>query len=152
MTAPRRNHLNKASEATLADGQGPSGDLADGSAAAALQRPDSRGRNDDWDELDWKQRKGRAFSELLEHLPTERLTGKVASTVIVTMSLEQVLGAARTAELHGQIETATGATAESRPSNRAADCDTGHQHSTSPDLTSDITLDGRGAKAVTFRR
>ena len=36
MTSPRRNHLNSTAEATLADGQQPAGDLADGSVAAGL--------------------------------------------------------------------------------------------------------------------
>jgi hypothetical protein len=36
MTAPRRDHLRKAAEAALADGQTAAGDLADGSVAADL--------------------------------------------------------------------------------------------------------------------
>ncbi len=46
---------------------------------------------------DWAQRYGAAFVELLEHLPTERLNGKVAATVVVTIDHDQLresLGAA----------------------------------------------------------
>ena len=44
-----------------------------------------------------RQRYGAAFVELLEHLPTDRLNGKVAATVVVTIDHEQLresLGAA----------------------------------------------------------
>ena len=46
---------------------------------------------------DWAQRYGAAFVELLEHLPTDRLHGKVAATVVVTVDhdrLKNSLGAA----------------------------------------------------------
>lgn len=48
-------------------------------------------------EVDWSQRYGQAFVELLEHLPTDRLSGKVAATVVVTVAHDQLknqLGAA----------------------------------------------------------
>jgi hypothetical protein len=137
MTSPRRNHLNSTAEATLADGQQPAGDLADGSVAAGLfaataeHRAEQPSRNPDWDALDWRQKRGRALVELLEHLPTDQLTGKVASTVVVSMTVEQVMGAAATAELSGAVETATGRAVAFGPSVGAATCDTGHQHSTS---------------------
>lgn len=57
------------------------------------------GRNNDWAALGWPEKNGRAFVDLLEHLDTERLHGKVASTVMVTMTLDQLLGAVRAAEL-----------------------------------------------------
>lgn len=47
--------------------------------------------------VDWSQRYGQAFVELLEHLPTDRLSGKVAATVVVTVEhdrLKAQLGAA----------------------------------------------------------
>ncbi|HEV7196958.1 MAG TPA: DUF222 domain-containing protein, partial [Pedococcus sp.] len=47
--------------------------------------------------VDWSQRYGQAFVELLEHLPTDRLSGKVAATVVVTVAHDQLknqLGAA----------------------------------------------------------
>jgi hypothetical protein len=127
MTAPRRDHLRKAAEAALADGQTAAGDLTDGSVAADLHastRPAPGktagaafgiatpaesaetagqatagaagqaaagvgaqrgvGRNADWADIDWAHRRGRALTELIEHLDTERLTGKVAATVIIT--------------------------------------------------------------------
>jgi hypothetical protein len=46
---------------------------------------------------DWAHRYGSAFVELLEHLPTDRLSGKVAATVVVTVDHDQLkasLGAA----------------------------------------------------------
>jgi hypothetical protein len=46
---------------------------------------------------DWAHRYGKAFVELLEHLPTDSLSGKVAATVLVTIDLDQLkagLGAA----------------------------------------------------------
>ncbi|HEV7148231.1 MAG TPA: DUF222 domain-containing protein [Pedococcus sp.] len=49
-------------------------------------------------EVDWSQRYGQAFVELLEHLPTDRLSGKVAATVVVTIDHEKLkdrLGAGR---------------------------------------------------------
>lgn len=49
-------------------------------------------------EVDWSQRYGTAFTELLEHLPTDRLHGKVAATVVVTIGLDALreqLGAAQ---------------------------------------------------------
>ena len=48
-------------------------------------------------DIDWAQRYGAAFVELLEHLPTDRLSGKVAATVVVTIDhdrLRESLGAA----------------------------------------------------------
>lgn len=77
------------------------------------------GRNDDWAALSWAEREGRAFTEILEHLPTDRLTGRVAATVVVTMTLEQVEAAAALARESGV------------PSVGAVACDTGHQLSTS---------------------
>ncbi len=49
------------------------------------------------EDLDWSQKYGRAFVELLEHLPTDHLTGKVNATIVVTMDHERLkagLGAA----------------------------------------------------------
>ena len=49
------------------------------------------------EELDWSQKYGRAFVELLEHLPTDHLSGKVNATVLVTLDhdgLKASLGAA----------------------------------------------------------
>lgn len=48
---------------------------------------------------DWAHRYGTAFLELVEHLPTDRLHGKVAATVLVTVDHERLaagLGAGRT--------------------------------------------------------
>ncbi len=170
MTAPRRDHLRKAAEAALADGQTAAGDLADGSVAADLHastRPAQNsgntagaafgigapaesaetagqatagaaglaaagvsagrgvGRNADWADIDWAHRRGRALTELIEHLDTERLTGKVAATVIITMTMEQAVGAARTAQLQASVREATGTLLEMTPSAGAASTDIG---------------------------
>ena len=167
MTAPRRDHLRKAAEALLVDGQTAAGDLADGSVAADLHAStrhpahsttagntagngagaafglaapaDSAeaagpagqatagaaspagqqaaagagagrgaGRNADWADIDWAHRRGRALTELIEHLDTERLTGKVAATVIVTMTMEQAVGAAQAALVQQSVRRAPG--------------------------------------------
>jgi len=148
MTAPRRDHLRKAAEAALADGQTAAGDLTDGSVAAdqhaSTRQPDQSntagrgagaafgvgagrgvGRNADWADIDWAHRRGRALTELIEHLDTERLTGKVAATVIVTMTVEQAVGAARTAQIQASVREATGTLLEMTPSAGAASTDTG---------------------------
>lgn len=111
MTAPRRDHHRPDDEAAPAE--------PDDSVAEALRQ-----RNHDWDSLGWDEKRGRAFTDLLEHLPTEQLTGKVASTVVVTMTVEQVLGAERAATLAAVTGVASG------PSVGASRTDTGHQHST----------------------
>ena len=137
MTSPRRDHLRKASEHLLADGQTCAGDLDDGSVAATLAesiaegaegQSVNEGRNSDWASLDWSQRRGRAFAELLEHLPTDKLTGKVASTVVVTMTVDQI-GAA--ADLAVGTSPESAALWGKTPGVGAVRCDTGHQHSTS---------------------
>ncbi len=152
MTSPRRDHLRKGAEAALADGQTPAGCIDDGSVAAGLlastlmPMPGSAqlgdgtrtaldtgapvasqlaGRNADWASLDWAQRRGRALADLIEHLDTDKLTGKVASTVIVTMTLEQALAAAKTAQLQAEVKAATGTLVEMAPSSGAAATDTG---------------------------
>jgi hypothetical protein len=51
------------------------------------------------DRLDWSQRQGQAFVELLEHLPTDRLHGKVAATVVVTLDQENLAAAVGVAGL-----------------------------------------------------
>jgi hypothetical protein len=63
---------------------------AQGAVTAAAQR-------EAFVPVDWPQRYGQALVELLEHLPTDRLAGKVAATVVVTIShdrLREQVGAA----------------------------------------------------------
>lgn len=43
-------------------------------------------------DTDWPHRYGLALLEILEHLPTDKLNGKVAATVVATMSLETLRG------------------------------------------------------------
>jgi len=42
------------------------------------------------DAVDWAQRQGQAFVELIEHLPTDRLHGKTAATIVVTLDHTQL--------------------------------------------------------------
>ena len=42
------------------------------------------------EDLDWSQKYGRAFVELLEHLPTDHLSGKVNATILVTLDHDQL--------------------------------------------------------------
>ncbi|QWC84650.1 HNH endonuclease [Nocardioidaceae bacterium] len=71
MTAPRRAALG----ATQAQGAQPLGD---------------GGR-------DWAHERGVAFAALLEHLPTDRLSGKTATTLVVTMDHTTLAGAVKAA-------------------------------------------------------
>jgi hypothetical protein len=48
---------------------------------------------------DWAHRYGSAFVELLEHLPTDALSGKVAATVVVTVGHDQLKAALGAAHL-----------------------------------------------------
>ncbi|NYG07260.1 hypothetical protein BJ986_001747 [Phycicoccus badiiscoriae] len=51
------------------------------------------------EELDWSQKYGRAFVELLEHLPTDHLSGKVNATIVVTLDHDQLKASAGAAHL-----------------------------------------------------
>ena len=42
------------------------------------------------DGFDWAHRQGQAFVEILEHLPTDRLHGKTAATIVVTLDHTQL--------------------------------------------------------------
>jgi len=87
MTAPRRQHPPGRPDARV-EGITTEGITAEGITAEGITAED-----------DWAHRQGLALTELLEHLPTDRLHGKVAATVVVTISLDQLrtqLGAAGT--------------------------------------------------------
>ncbi len=49
--------------------------------------------------IDWAHRHGESFVELLEHLPTDRLHGKVAATVLVTVEHAKLVDAVGAADL-----------------------------------------------------
>ena len=49
--------------------------------------------------LDWRHRRGLAFAELLEHLPTDHLHPKTAATVVVTIDHTVLEGARKAANL-----------------------------------------------------
>jgi hypothetical protein len=56
---------------------------------------------------DWDHRRGVAFAELLEHLPTDRLHDKTAATVVVAIDHEILQGALKAANLDtGQMISA----------------------------------------------
>ncbi|KQU70724.1 HNH endonuclease signature motif containing protein [Phycicoccus sp. Root101] len=60
---------------------------ADSSASEVAEAIWERFRTED---LDWSQKYGRAFVELVEHLPTDQLAGKVNATVLVTIDHQQL--------------------------------------------------------------
>ncbi|MBK8758140.1 MAG: DUF222 domain-containing protein [Actinomycetales bacterium] len=98
---------------------------AAGQTAVGVGAGRGAGRNADWADIDWAHRRGRALTELIEHLDTERLTGKVAATVIVTMTIEQAVGAAQAALVQQSVRESTGTLLEMTPSAGAASTDTG---------------------------
>ncbi len=78
ITAPRRRRHDR----------GPGG-------AAGLQTDEDRPAVDlpgdeRWAALDWQQRRGLAFADLLTRIPTDHLHGKVAATLLVTTRLEDL--------------------------------------------------------------
>ena len=115
-----------ASQDAAAKGGTPASPGPEASVAEGLES-----RNSDWDSLDWQQKRGRAFVDLLEHLDTSKLTGRVASTVIVTMTLEQMLGAAAAAAFAEKVANATGTAPHMGFSVGATRTDTGHRPSSS---------------------
>jgi hypothetical protein len=86
---------------------------------AALTGADTRERV--WEAFraepnDWAHRYGSAFVELLEHLPTDRLSGKVNATILVTMDADTLRDSAR-----AQVsETDTGAVLSAGQARRLA--------------------------------
>jgi hypothetical protein len=57
---------------------------------------------------DWAHRYGKAFAELLEHLPTDSLSGKVAATVVVTIDHEQLKASVGSAHLDTGMDLSAG--------------------------------------------
>ncbi|MCW2760697.1 MAG: endonuclease [Marmoricola sp.] len=74
-------------------------------AAAVLQKviesmtAPRRMRGHDARRFDWDHRRGLAFAELLEHLPTDHLHAKTAATVVVTISHQVLQDALKAAHL-----------------------------------------------------
>jgi len=88
LASPRRAALRAASSGGLDGAQ---------ATVAGQARPAVGSGGGLADGGDWAQRYGAAFVELLEHLPTDRLHGKVAATVVVTIDhdrLREGVGAA----------------------------------------------------------
>ena len=81
MTPPRHHPPDQAEQATQTT---QATDHGTGSSTGS-------GRATDWANLDWAQRRGRAFTDLLEHLDTQRLPGPVAATIVLTLTLDQAL-------------------------------------------------------------
>lgn len=79
LAAPRRGNGNTTGTGAAS---------ATGASASAV---DGRAGRGSWVGVDWPHRYGLALVELLEHLPTDRLPGKVAATVVVTMTREQLV-------------------------------------------------------------
>jgi hypothetical protein len=57
---------------------------------------------------DWAHRYGKAFAELLEHLPTDSLSGKVAATVVVTIDADQLKASVGAAHLDTGMDVSAG--------------------------------------------
>ncbi len=57
---------------------------------------------------DWAHAQGLAFTELLERLPTDHLSGKVAATVVVTLSWERLLAGLGAAKVDTGIDLSAG--------------------------------------------
>ena len=67
-------------------------------APRRMREPGSARRTPDRS-FDWRHRRGLAFAELLEHLPTDHLHPKTAATVIVTIDHTVLTGALKAARL-----------------------------------------------------
>lgn len=61
-------------------------------------------RDDDWRDLSWQERAGRALVDLLEHLPTDQLSSKNAATLVVTTELETLREGVRAASVECGID------------------------------------------------
>jgi hypothetical protein len=87
IASPRR-FAQQAAKAAKAAGATTAGEVAD-ATWDAFRAADG----------DWAHRYGSAFVELLEHLPTGTLSGRVAATVVVTVDHEQLKAAVGAAHL-----------------------------------------------------
>ncbi len=74
------------------------GKVIDAMTAPRRMREAGRSREPDRS-FDWRHRRGLAFAELLEHLPTDHLHNKTAATVIVTIDHTVLTGALKAAHL-----------------------------------------------------
>ena len=70
------------------------GKVIDAMTAPRRMRPEAADRS-----FDWRHRRGLAFAELLEHLPTDHLHTKTAATVVVTIDHTVLAGAMKAAHL-----------------------------------------------------
>ncbi|WP_406829952.1 DUF222 domain-containing protein [Pedococcus sp. KACC 23699] len=92
IASPRRFAQRAAKDAKAQAAQGGARDAL--TASELAEATWARFRTED---LEWSQKYGRAFVELLEHLPTDHLTRKVNATILVTLDHERLkagLGAA----------------------------------------------------------
>jgi hypothetical protein len=106
MTSPRRHAPDP--------DQAPTTARATGSASACVTDPEpglgarARAAQRRWDTEDWAHRRGLALVELLEHLPTDRLPGKVAATVVVTIDVQSLRGGLAAASLDTGTDLSAG--------------------------------------------
>ena len=68
-------------------------------APRRMRTTGDRPRSGDRPSPDWRHRRGLAFAELLEHLPTDHLHPKTAATVVVTLDHTTLTGALKVAHL-----------------------------------------------------
>lgn len=74
------------------------GGVARADDAEARGTVSALGSGTDWSQVDWANRHGRAFADLIEHLPLEAIFGQVAATLVVTIDEQRLradAGAAR---------------------------------------------------------
>ncbi len=75
------------------------GKVIDAMTAPRRMRAQARPPSDGHRSFDWRHRRGLAFAELLEHLPTDHLHTKTAATVVVTIDHTVLAGALKAAHL-----------------------------------------------------
>ncbi len=68
-------------------------------APRRTHRTGDRSRSEERLSPDWRHRRGMAFAELLEHLPTDHLHPRAAATLVVTLDHTVLAGALKTAGL-----------------------------------------------------
>jgi len=80
------------------------GKVLDAMSAPRRMREEAADRS-----FDWRHRRGLAFAELLEHLPTDHLHSKTAATVVVTIDHTVLAGAMKAAHLDTDQALSAGA-------------------------------------------
>ena len=115
MASPRR-FAQRAARAFAAGDAGTTGNASTtgNAGTTGIKNDAGRGVHDGvWDSFraaqgDWAHRYGTAFVELIEHLPQDTLSGKVAATVVVTVDHETIMNGLGAAHLDTGQEISAG--------------------------------------------